>query len=143
MFRKASLLIALASMGLLSRTLHAQATGTIHGTVFDNSGAIVAGAQVTAISAQTNQPRVTTTNPAGDYILPLLPAGDYTVRVTSAGLAPFVQKNVTLQANTDVEVDAKLAVASTTETVNVSDSPLMVQTTATNLVQVVDQKRIV
>ena len=82
MFTKASLLIALVSAGLLSRAANAQATGTIHGTVFDNSGAIVAGAQVSAISSQTNQPRVTTTNSAGDYVLPLLPAGEYSVRIT-------------------------------------------------------------
>ncbi|HTM47331.1 MAG TPA: carboxypeptidase-like regulatory domain-containing protein [Bryobacteraceae bacterium] len=143
MFRNACLLIALAAAGSFSPAVNGQATGTIHGTVFDNSGAVVAGAQVTAISSQTNQPRITTTNPDGGYILPLLPAGDYAVRVTSPGLAPFVQKNITLQANTDIEVDAKLAVATATETVNVSDTPLMVQTSATNLVQVVDQKRIV
>ena len=143
MLTKASLLILLAAAGLLSRAAKAQATGAIHGTVFDNSGAIVAGAQVSAVSSETNQPRATTTNSAGDYILPLLPAGDYSVRIASAGLAPFVQNNVTLQANTDVQVDARLSVASATETVTVSASPLMVQTTATNLVQVVDQKRIV
>src|SRR5216684_171735 len=115
MFRNAGLLIVLASAGLFSRALNAQATGTIHGTVFDNSGAVVAGAQVTAISSQTNQPRGTTTNPGGDYILPLLPAGDYTVRVTSAGLAPFVQKNVTLQANTYVKFDFFFNDTATTE----------------------------
>src|SRR5262249_39529645 len=132
-----------AALALFAHAAYAQATGTIHGTVFDNSGAVVAGAQVSAISAETNQPRLTTSNSTGDYVFPLLPAGRYSVRITSAGLAPFVQDNITLQANTDVEVDAKLSVASTAETVNVSASPLMVQTTATNLVQVVDQKRIV
>src|SRR5437879_279284 len=116
MLSKASLLIVLVSAGFLSRAAYGQATGTIHGTVFDNSGAVVAGAQISAISSQTNQPRVTTTNSSGDYILPLLPVGDYNVRITSAGLAPFVQSNVTLQANTDVQVDAKLSIASATET---------------------------
>src|SRR6266852_8929217 len=143
MFTNARFFFLLLGAVCLSRVANAQATGTIHGTVFDNSGAIVAGAQVSAISLETNQPRTTVSNSAGEYILPLLPAGGYTIRMTYTGLAPFVQNNVTLQANTDVQVDAKLNVASATETVNVSASPLMVQTAATNLVQVVDQQRIV
>ena len=51
------LLFLLLSVGGLSRLAEAQATGTIHGTVYDNSGAVVAGAQISAINAQTNQPR--------------------------------------------------------------------------------------
>jgi hypothetical protein len=143
MYTKTRLLFLVLSLGWFSRLAEAQATGTIHGTVYDNSGAVIAGAQISAINSQTNQPRVAAANSSGEYILPLLPAGEYSVRITYAGLAPFIQNNVTLQANTDVQVDAKLNVASASETVNVSASPLMVQTAATNLVQVVDQKRIV
>jgi hypothetical protein len=139
---RTKLFFLLLTLAPLSRIAEAQATGTIHGTVFDNSGAVVPGAQVKAVSAQTNQPRITTTNQDGEYTLPLLPAGEYNLHITYSGLAPFQQSNITLQANTDVQVDAKMTVAAA-ETVNVTASPLMVQTAATNLVQVVDQKRIV
>lgn len=143
MLTTVKLFALLLGLVCLNRIANAQATGTIHGTVFDNSGAIVAGAQVTAINSQTNQSRTAVASAAGEYILPLLPAGEYSVRIMRGGLAPFVQNNIALQANTDVQVNAKLNVATATETVNVSASPVMVQTAATNLVQVVDQQRIV
>jgi hypothetical protein len=68
--------------------IHAQTSGTISGAVHDATGAVVPGAAITATHIATNQSRSATTDSAGQYVLPLLPLGDYRVRVEKDGLAP-------------------------------------------------------
>ncbi len=120
----------------------AQATATIHGTVTDASGASIPAATVTATNLGSNQSRAATTDPAGRYVIPLLPIGGYNVRVEKTGFQPFLQQSVLLQVNTDVEVDARLEVGGTTERINVSSQASLVQTNSSALVQVVDEKRV-
>ena len=80
--------------------LFGQTTGTISGTVHDATGAVVPGAAITATNIGTNQSRPAVTDHAGQYVLPLLPLGEYHVRVEKDGFALFVQQGITLQANT-------------------------------------------
>jgi outer membrane receptor protein involved in Fe transport len=122
--------------------LNAQATGTISGTVTDPSGLAVASATIVATNVGTNLKRTVTADGIGQYAIPLLPAGSYEVRIESSGLAPFSQTNIVLQADTTVQVNAKLALQGTEQKVIVSDTPDMVQATSTNLVQVVEQRRV-
>jgi len=128
---------------LLPSTLAAQATGTIHGTVYDSSGAVIPGASVTATNVNTNVARTISADDSGNYVAPLLPLGNYSVRVQKEGFSGFLQENVVLQANTNIQVNATLEVRGTTEQVSVLGTAAMVQTTSTNLVQVVDERRIV
>ena len=65
--------------------LHAQATGTINGSVYDSTGALVPGAAVTVTNTGTNQTRSAITDGSGNYVLPLLPVGNYNVRVEKEG----------------------------------------------------------
>jgi hypothetical protein len=123
--------------------LHAQATGTINGSAFDSSGALIPGATITITNAGTNQIRTATTDDSGNYVVPLLPVGKYNVRVEKEGFAPFSLNEVTLQVNTTIQVNATLDVRSAAEQISVTGEAIMVQTTATNLVQVVDERRIV
>ncbi len=60
-------------------------TGSIEGTVTDPSGAAVANASVTATNVATGTVTARKTTDAGFFVLPLLPAGDYTVTVTATG----------------------------------------------------------
>src|SRR5215813_643751 len=80
-----------------------QTTGTISGTVRDATGAVVPGAGVSATNTGTNQSRSAVTDHAGQYVLPLLPLGEYQVRVEKEGFSPFLQQGITLQANTQVQ----------------------------------------
>jgi len=72
------ILIALIALAL---PLGAQNFAEITGAVSDATGAVMAGAAVTAISAATNQVRRATTNETGNYSLPYLVPGAYDVRV--------------------------------------------------------------
>jgi hypothetical protein len=120
----------------------AQVTGTITGTVRDTSGAVIPQARVTATSIETNLPRTVMTDGAGQYVIPQLAVGHYQIRVEKEGFAPFLQTDVLLQANSQVQVEAILQLRSATEQVTVSSTPNLLQTNTSNLVQVVDTQRV-
>jgi hypothetical protein len=122
--------------------LAAQVTGTITGTVRDASGAVIPSAAVTAIHTETSVSRAVVTDGSGQYVLPQMVVGTYEVRIAKAGFSPFVQKNVLLQANTQVQVEAILQLPSATEQVTVTSEATLIQTNSSNLVQVVDQRRV-
>ncbi|MBM3738864.1 MAG: TonB-dependent receptor [Acidobacteria bacterium] len=122
--------------------LLAQATGTIHGTVSDSTGAVMPGVTVTVTHEGTNVRRAAATGESGQYVAPLLPVGVYSVRAEKEGFAAFLQSGVTLQVNTNIQVNAVLQPRTATEQITVTAGAVMVQATATNLVQVVDSRRI-
>src|SRR3989442_8707041 len=129
-------------MLVFGTVIHAQTSGTISGAVHDATGAVVPGAAITATQIATNQSRSAATDSAGQYVLPLLPLGEYRVRVEKDGFAPFVQHGITLQANSQVEANVTLQVRASAEQVTVSSVASLVQTSSTTLVQVVDAQRV-
>lgn len=133
------------SLGLLlafPALLCAQATGTIHGTVVDSTGAVIPGVAVTITNTGTNVARVVQADDSGQYVAPLLPVGAYSVGAQKDGFAKFLQTGIKLQVNTNVQANVVLPLRTTNEQVTVSSDAVMVQTTTSNLVQVVDQRRI-
>ena len=64
----------------------AQTSGTISGTITDDSGAVVANAKVVAASAVTGERREATSSASGQYSFPFLAPGGYRIEVTLAGL---------------------------------------------------------
>ena len=77
-------------------------TGSIQGTVTDPSGAIVAGATVTATNIATGVTTVHTTTDAGFYVLPLLTPGEYSVTVKAAGFQTLTEEHVIVDALANV-----------------------------------------
>jgi hypothetical protein len=139
MFRKVAAMVLFISWVHIS---WAQGTASIHGTVTDATGSSIPDARITATHLGSNLTRMVTTDVAGHYVVPLLPIGGYTVRVEKTGFQTFLQQNVLLQVNTEVQVDARLDVGGTTEQVSVSSQAALVQTNSSALVQVVDQQRV-
>jgi hypothetical protein len=138
---RALLLIAL--LFSVSSCVLAQATGSIHGVVHDASGAVVAGAQIVVTDIAAGLNRTLATNAQGEYLAPLLPVGQYQVQVEMQGFQSVIQKEIVVAVNTDVQVDATLAVAGAAAEVTVTSAPPLLQTTTTNLVQVVGQQEMV
>ena len=68
--------------------------GTISGIVTDPSGSAITGAKVTATNIATNTQSATVTTGAGDYTIPELPAGEYSVRVKAAGFGELIRKGI-------------------------------------------------
>ena len=92
---------------------YAQApTGTILGTVTDNSGGVIPGAKITLTNKATNVARATVTNAEGFYSAPALPPGDYEVRAEGQGFRTLVRDaTVVTGGNTTVDMNMTLGEA--------------------------------
>ena len=85
--------IALLLLVTLSSWLGAQTVNsTLQGRVLDNTGAAIPGATVTAVNAATGLTRSVTATAVGDYQIPGLPAGDYTVNAEKQGFQKSAKK---------------------------------------------------
>ncbi|MDQ6707710.1 MAG: carboxypeptidase regulatory-like domain-containing protein, partial [Acidobacteriota bacterium] len=120
-----------------------QSTARLLGTVTDPSSASIADAVVTVTSAATSQQRTARTNPAGEYSIPQLPIGDYTMSVEAAGFRTSSIRGIVLQVDQDARVDITMALGATTETVTVEASSPLLVTDTSSVGQVIENKTIV
>ena len=135
------LLIALTASIAYAQTT----TGQFLGFVTDAQGAVIAGAKVTAINEQTNFRRSVVTNSSGEYLLPLLPIGRYTLQFEASNFKQRSVKGLALELNQQSKVDAKLEVGQITEVVtseNNENTPLA-RTETSEVGEVIENKRIV
>lgn len=134
-----SLMLILVSV---SWSLAQTGTSRITGTIFDSTGAAVAGASVTVTNEATGISQTQTTNEAGAYAFPSLPVGDYSVTVERSGFKKFHKTNNALLVNTPLTVDAVMEVGQVTEVVNVQGGAEQLQTSDATIGNVVEQKAI-
>ena len=118
--RRVLVFVLLAVAGLSAQTFR----GTILGTITDPSGAVVAGAKVTAKNTGTGLERSTETSGDGSYSIPELPIGTYNVTVTQQGFQTFVATGVTVDVATERRVDAALKTGEISTKVEVSADQL-------------------
>lgn len=102
--------------------------GSIVGNIVDESNASVPAATVRITHGGTNQSREITSNEAGGYTFSLVPAGTYHVVVTKEGFQTFNVREVTVEANTVVRVNATLQVGGVAQSVDVQASASALQT---------------
>ena len=143
MLTKKALLVVFCSLVFpICPLLYGQATGSFSGTVTDKTGSVVTGASVKATAQGTGVSRESKTDDTGHYLMPLLPIGDYTIRVDSQGFGPVEQKDVRLQVDEHRELNFTLTPASVTSTVEVSATEVAVQTTNPTLGQVITSEQV-
>jgi hypothetical protein len=102
--------------------------GGISGTVTDQSGAVVPGAQVTAVETSTNTAFKTVSSSAGEFAFTNMPLGDYTVSVAASGFKSIKVDKVPVTAGQAYNLPLKLTVASAGETVEVTADALSLDT---------------
>jgi hypothetical protein len=119
-----------------------QNTAQIEGTVLDASGAAVPGADIKATQTDTGITRTTVTGGSGDYVLPNLPVGPWRVEVSKSGFSTFVQSGIILQVSTTPTVDITLKVGATSEQVQVEANAALVESQATGVGTVMENRRI-
>ncbi|MFY9559964.1 MAG: carboxypeptidase regulatory-like domain-containing protein [Terriglobales bacterium] len=119
-----------------------QVAGTIRGIVTDQSGAVVGDADVTATNTGNNANATTKTNGQGEYVLPSLSAGMYSLSVRKAGFKEFLAKGVELHTSSITELNAQLSVGNATEVMTVEASGVQVQTTSASVGEVVDGRQV-
>lgn len=130
------LLVMLIMVQALSGTARAQTTNaTLTGTVVDQNNAAVVGAETTVINKDTGLQRSTITNESGDFIVPLLQPGKYSLRVQHAGFSPVEFPEVVLNVGDQKAVRIELKAGNISEMVQVTgDAPLLNESPAVSIV---------
>ncbi len=133
----------LAALSLVLPVAFAQSEkGSLSGIVTDATGAVVAGATVTATDVGTNASRTIQTDTSGNYTISNLAPGTYSVKVSASGFGEIVQK-AQLAPGGRAALDVQLKTAGTETTVEVSAQPeTEVETQSSSLTQVVSAKRV-
>ena len=110
-------------------TAHSQAyLGTVNGTVTDQTGAVIVGAQIQVIDENTHFVSPATTNAQGLYSVPYLTPDTYDVKVEAKGFADAEQTGAVLVATGIKEVDFKLTPAATNAVVTVTANQQLLDT---------------
>ncbi len=135
-------LSAVSLIGLLSAALAwANVSGSISGTVKDPSGSVVPNAVVTVRDINTGRSYHTQTDSKGYYTLPVLPVGHYELDIQAPGFHGYQRKGIVLDTNAALTLDASLQVGSIDQTVSVTDNTLHVETTSTQMGQVISSRQ--
>ena len=115
---------------------------TIQGAVVDSSGAVLAGAKVTALNTRTGISRETHASSTGDYTFPLLDVGVYDVTAEAQGFRSETRRNVLLEINEKVRADFVLQIGGTQERVEVTAESATLRTDDATLGQTIEQRRV-
>jgi hypothetical protein len=107
-------------------------TGSIQGTVTDPSGAVVAGAKITVKGVGTGTVRESTSGPSGLYNITSLQPGDYDLTVEAPGFAGQTRR-VNVSVGGTSTLDVKMAVGKEVTVVEVTATPVAVETTTQEL----------
>src|SRR6266851_8223542 len=116
--------------------------GRILGTVTDQSGGVVAGATVTVIDTERGVNRALTSDDAGEYNAPNLTPGMYTVRAEAKGFKKLERQNVALEVGKEVRIDLIVQPGEQEQTVTVTESVPLVETTNATLGGTLDNAEI-
>lgn len=127
--RVSASVFALALSLLFAGVTLAQAVGgTLLGTVIDGTNAAVRDAQVTITATETGQVQHFQTNDSGNFLVPGLQPGNYTISVEAPGFKRESHEHIDLVSNSSTRVDFTLVTGAVTETVLVSTAPPALQT---------------
>ena len=119
------LLSAFCAIGVRAQYEDGSLTGTIH----DTTGAVVSDATVTVTNVNTGIATKVTTNGSGDYDVPSLRVGSYSVKAEAPNFAPAEAKNIQIAVGGRQRIDLTLKVGQAdATTVEVSDIALQVET---------------
>lgn len=123
---RSALLLTMSIAGSFS--LLAQGTGSITGTVRDNTGAIVPNAAITITRTEQGTIYKTTSNKDGQYLQAGLPPGTYNLKVAAPGFNTFATSGIVMRASERTRVNANLTVGTVQTTIQVEGAATQVQT---------------
>ena len=115
---------------------------TVSGRVTDPSGSAIVNVKVLAVERNTGAKFETTSGAAGEYSLPFLPPGPYSLSAETSGFKRFVQDGLNITTNQRVTVDIALQIGNQVESVTVSSDVAMLQTATASVGQVIGENQI-
>src|SRR5262249_9514713 len=130
------------AFALTSLTYAADPTGSLTGKVLDPSGAVVAGAKLTAISQGTGLKREAISASDGGFLIPLLPPGAYNLTAAASGFQSYEQQGLIVAVNATVSTTVTLKIGAVTDSVRVEADAGQVETRSGALGQTIEQRKI-
>ena len=118
-------------------------TATLLGTVTDQTGSVVPGATVTATHIATGISTRTASDVTGNYVLPALQPGIYSITVEKSGFKTTVISGIQLLVNQHARINAQLQVGQLATTVEVSGATPLVDTATASVGTVIEQQEVV
>src|SRR5215475_1444441 len=137
-----SVLVTSVLLSFAATMTWAQATAQISGSVKDQTGAVLPGAEVTATQTATGAKRSAVSDESGSYILQNLSIGPYTIEAALPGFKTYVQTGIVLQVGTNPVVNAVLEVGQVSDQVEVKADAALVETRSSGVGAVVDVQRV-
>ena len=117
-------------------------TGTISGTVSDETGGVLPGVAVIVTNTETGVGRAVVTDDEGRYNAPSLSLGDYEVSAGLTGFQTGVRSGIRLTVGREAIVDITLSIGSISERVVVEGEAPLVESTSSTVTSLVDDKKI-
>ncbi len=118
------------------------ATGTILGTVTDNSGAVVANVGVDITNVQTGVTIRANATSSGDFTAPYLQPGIYRITVQAPGFEKAVTNGVQLNVAQEVRINIRLSVGAVTQSVQVSANAVALDTDSSSVSQTIESRQV-
>jgi hypothetical protein len=119
-----------------------EARGTLLGRVTDSSEAVIVGAAVRAVNAETGVHYASTTNSSGDYLLPFLTPGSYTINVERPGFKIYARAGIPVRESERVTIDVAMQVGDTSQNVQVVGEAPILDTSTASMGQVIESRAI-
>ena len=136
-------LLAVAANFFLAAPVFADVTAAVRGTVTDSSGAVVPRATVTLLNASNGFSREATTTSTGTYEFLEVPVAEgYAIQAAATGFSKEEQTGIRLTVNQSLRVDFQLKPGQTTEQVTVEAGTVQVETSVTQLGDVIEDQKI-
>ncbi len=117
-------------------------SGVITGTVVDPSGAAIPGASVAVVNQETNVAMQTVTDDTGNFTVPYLAPGLYTVNADAVGFASYSQTNVTVSIAQTVQVKLAMKIGETSDMISVSAEAAALQTSSATVQSAVNERSV-
>src|SRR2546427_4670573 len=137
--RKLVAMLCLAALELVAQS----DSGTILGTVRDAQDAVIVGATITVTNLATGVAKSAPVTQAGQYAVPFLIPGRYSVSAEATGFKKSTQSGITLRVADQLVIDMKLEVGAVSDQVTVEASTPLLESASVTLGQVIETRRIV
>lgn len=124
-------------LALVPAAFSQEVRASLSGLVTDKSGAPVVGAEILVLNTATNATLTAASSSTGNYVLPFLPPGRYTLTAQLKGFKKFIRQDIVLQAQDRARVDVELEVGELTQSVTVSGEVSLLETESASRSQVI------
>ena len=141
--RRCAFLLAGLPALLVAPHLFAQGTGSITGTVRDNTGAVIPAADISLTDTATKNTLRTTTNTGGEYLFAAVPPGTYDLTVAATGFNKYEAHGIVLRVAQRARVDANMTLGDVRTAITIqAESATQVETQSSEVAGVVTGREI-